>query len=127
MSEEARRPTARLLVVDDSESNRFTLQVLLEDAGFTVDTAPSFREAEKRLVPEGSGYQMFLLDEHLGDGLGSKLVPLIRERQPRARLVLMRGSLRYSDELPPDGFVDGILDKNSDFPQVLEMLNKLLE
>ena len=36
-----------ILVIDDEESLRFTLQSFLEDEGYMVSTAESFSEAEQ--------------------------------------------------------------------------------
>jgi len=79
---------ARILLADDDEGNRVTLAALLEDEGHLVDVAGSFAEASRALATES--YDVALLDQHLGDGLGSDLLPLARARL--ARVVFLSGS-----------------------------------
>ncbi len=84
------RPPARVLLVDDDESVRITLAALLEDEGFSVELAGSSAEARSR-ISEGSRYDLVLLDQNLGDGLGIDLVPRLRAEVPMARIVLLSG------------------------------------
>lgn len=115
----------RLLIVDDGESNRLTLQLLLEDAGYVVDTAASYQEGLQRITDPAPPYQLLILDEHLGDGLGSQLAPLARQRQPGARLVLMSGSLTYAETVIAADLVDAAMDKNAEFPEILKLIQQL--
>ena len=58
---------------------RETLSALFEDeGGICVRQARSFASAEAAL-DEPASIDVVLLDEHLGDGSGSNLVPRIRE------------------------------------------------
>ena len=41
--------TSHILVIDDEESLRFTLETFLQDEGYMVSTAASFPEAEELL------------------------------------------------------------------------------
>jgi DNA-binding response OmpR family regulator len=79
---------ARILLADDDEGNRITLAALLEDEGHHVDLAGSFAEASQALASRG--YDVALLDQYLGDGLGSDLLPLAQARS--ARVVFLSGS-----------------------------------
>ena len=82
---------ARVLLADDDESTTITLSVLLEDAGYDVDIAASCAAARALLAREVR-YANVLLDYHLGDGLGTDLIPEARKRLPGARIILMSGS-----------------------------------
>ena len=77
--------TASILLVDDDESVRITLAALLEGEGFTVDAAESYAGALACLASEAARYDLVLLDQHLGDGEGSALLPQVRARQPASR------------------------------------------
>lgn len=82
-----------LLLVDDDEANLLTLSVLLEDEGWKVVTAHSFREASILLekdFPLGP-LDVALVDQNLGDGEGTALIPLLRTRAPTARVILLTG------------------------------------
>jgi CheY-like chemotaxis protein len=81
----------RLLLIDDDESNRITLALLLEDAGFEVAVAASLAEATTKLRTSSTDWDAVLLDSLLGDGQGCELVPLIRERVPSAKIVAVSG------------------------------------
>ena len=81
----------RILLVDDDESNRLTLSVLLEDEHFDVTVARSRADAE-RVLDAGARFDAVLLDHSLGDGYGGDLVPLIRARMPAAKIVALSGS-----------------------------------
>ncbi|XXF78627.1 response regulator [Myxococcaceae bacterium GXIMD 01537] len=109
-----------LLLVEDDASNRMTLSALLEDAGFAVITASSYTEAAGLLQRPG-GYDAVLLDQGLGDGQGTDLVPLVRRVLPRARLVFVTGG----DSLPRVP-VDGVFRKGAHFDDLLVFLWKLL-
>jgi CheY-like chemotaxis protein len=105
-----------VLLVDDDESSRIVLSALLEDEGFRVEVAASFAEAEARLS-SGARYDLVLLDQHLGDGRGTELLPLARERAQGARVLLVSGSVDQ-DGADDAGF-DGVVPKGASFPDLL--------
>ncbi|HEY3665038.1 MAG TPA: response regulator [Polyangiaceae bacterium] len=114
----------RLLLVDDDDGNRLTLSALLEDEGFEIDVAASFAEAAA-LLDQGarSDYAAVLLDHSLGDGYGSDLIPLLRSKLPRTKIIAMSGSLGA------DGMrnkSDAELPKGMHFPDFLGRLRTLL-
>ncbi len=109
-----------LLLVEDDEDNRLSMTALLEDAGFAVVTAASYAEAA-RLLQRPGGYDAVLLDQGLGDGQGTDLVPLVRRVLPRAKLVLVTGGAPV-----PRVAVDGVFQKGALFDELLVFLWKLL-
>lgn len=109
-----------LLLVEDDEDNRLTMRALLEDAGFAVVTAASYAEAA-RLLQRPGGYDAVLLDQGLGDGQGTDLLPLVRQALPGAKLVLVTGEDRV-----PRAQVDGVFLKGRLFDELLVFLWKLL-
>jgi two-component system response regulator RegA len=117
--------TAKILLVDDDESNRITLSVLLEDEGFAVDVAASFAEARAIAANEAARYDLVLLDQHLGDGTGTALLPELRARQPTARVIMISGSL--ADDAPVMAAFDAVLGKGAEFPDVLALVRATLD
>lgn len=114
---------ARVLLVDDSSANRVVLGALLTDDGLDVVLASSRDDAAKIL--EGGGvFDVVLLDQHLGDGLGTDLVPVIRGALPTARLVLISGSL--DDPLPPGVRFDAVVEKDVAFEMLVPEVRRLL-
>jgi CheY-like chemotaxis protein/anti-sigma regulatory factor (Ser/Thr protein kinase) len=107
----------RLLLVDDDQSNLLTLSVLLEGEGFVVDVAASFAAAKAQLAAAGARYDLVVLDQNLGDGHGSALLPLVRERMPEAKALLISGDTA-GEALSAAGF-DAVLIKSTPFPELL--------
>jgi len=115
---------SRVLLVDDDESQRVSLGVLLEDEGFAVDVSVSLGEARRVLGAPAAAYDLLVLDQHLGDGLGSALVPLVRERLPRAAVVLVTGSVEERELTA--AAADAIILKGTPFPDLLAILQRAL-
>ena len=109
----------RLLLADDDESSRLTLEALLEDT-FVVDAVASFKEAEERLAGGAAPYDVVVLDHHLGDGLGASLVPRVRDGSPRALVVLVTGS--SASEIPENG-ADGCFVKGSSLDELFRLID----
>ena len=111
----------RILLVDDDESNRLTMTALLEDEGFDVEVAVSKADACAALSVEPS-FALVLTDQHLGDGLGSDIVPIVRDRMPEAKVVLMSGS---AGDAPLSVVPDGCFTKGEDFGELLSLIRAL--
>jgi two-component system, response regulator RegA len=113
----------RLLLVEDDPGNRMTLTMLLEDEGFTVDTADSCARAT-RLLDDAPRYDAVLLDSRLGDGDGRSLIPLVRGRLPGAKLVLVTGWLNEEELCHA---ADAVFQKGKHFDELLACLCRLLQ
>ncbi|ABF91004.1 response regulator [Myxococcus xanthus DK 1622] len=109
-----------LLLVEDDPSNRMTLSALLEDAGFAVVTAGSYSEAAG-LLNRPRAYDAVLLDQSLGDGFGTGLIPLVRHHMPKTKVVFVTGHDGKID-MP----VDAVFRKGGHFDDLLAFLFKLL-
>jgi CheY-like chemotaxis protein/anti-sigma regulatory factor (Ser/Thr protein kinase) len=117
VTELGRSSGLRLLLVDDDQSNLLTLSVLLEGEGFVVDVAASFASAQEALAAKDVAYDLVVLDQSLGDGQGTALLPLVRARLPEAKALLISGSIE-GEELARAGF-DAVLIKSTPFPEIL--------
>ena len=115
----------RVLLVDANAANRLTLGTLLEDEGHHVDVAASVEEGKTAITRDGATYDVVLLDLHLGDGLGTKLVPLARRHIPAARVLLISGSVE-AHEIPRDVTFDGTLDKGCSFDDLVALMKEVL-
>ncbi|PYS49445.1 MAG: hybrid sensor histidine kinase/response regulator [Acidobacteria bacterium] len=82
-------PDARLLVVDDEESLRITTAAILEQEGYTVDTAASGMEAFALL--EKFDFDLVLTDLHMEGGDGLSVLAEIRRRAPLTISVVLTG------------------------------------
>lgn len=116
----------RVLLVDDSSSNRLVLGSLLEDEGMEVAFAESCAEARGLLAAASAdAYDVVLLDLHLGDGLGTELVRTMRERIPRAKIVMISGS-SAEGELPDGAGLDATIEKGGDFSDLVALMNRVV-
>jgi two-component system response regulator RegA len=114
----------RILLVDDSDSNRLVLGSLLEDEGLHVEEARSFAQAREKLAESGATYDLVMVDQHLGDGLGTGLVPIVRSQAPKAKVMLISGS---AEDHAESGVVfDAAVKKGRDFNDVLALMKDLL-
>jgi two-component system response regulator PilR (NtrC family) len=85
------RSTPYVLVIDDEDTYRSILLMLLEDQGYAAAEASTLAEA-RALVAEPRRIDIVLLDASLPDGRGLSLVPEIRAAHPAAKIVLLSGS-----------------------------------
>ncbi len=110
-----------LLLVEDDPSNWLTLSALLEEAGFAVTVAESYSQAIRFLETQPR-YDAVLLDSTLGDGDGRALIPLVRQRMPAAKLVLVSGL----EDPRTRASVDAVFQKGGDVAELLAGLDRLL-
>jgi DNA-binding response OmpR family regulator len=115
---------SRILLVDDDESQRISLGILLEDEGYAVDVAASCAAAQARIEAASAAYDLVLLDQHLGDGLGLSLLPLLRERLSGAAIMLLSGSVTEKERAGAG--VDATVAKGTAFPELLAAVQKAL-
>ena len=79
----------RILVVDDDETIRNTVKMILEDEGYTVDLADTGSDAI--LKTEQTTYNLALLDIRLPDMEGVELLKLMKDTVPRTRKIMVTG------------------------------------
>ncbi len=79
----------KILLVDDHELVRISLQVLLQTFGFEVDVAADDQEAFGFL--KHAEYDFVISDLYLGEMNGLELLETCRERQPGIRTILLTG------------------------------------
>jgi two-component system NtrC family response regulator len=80
---------ARILVVDDDESIRKTLAIILGEQGYQVDTAENGKEAISK--SNTKVYNLALIDIRLPDMEGTELLTRMRDTIPRMRKIIITG------------------------------------
>lgn len=83
--------TRRVLVIDDEESIRESLRLLLEEWGFEAWTAADLAETRRIVTEQQGGVDLLLCDLHLRDGEdGLEAIRLVRElcQQPVPAIVI---------------------------------------
>ncbi len=80
---------ARILVVDDDESIRKSLEKILEGEGYAVDTAKNGKEAIEK--SNAGFYNLALLDVQLPDIQGTKLLTAMKDTSPKMIKIIFTG------------------------------------
>lgn len=93
---------ARVLIVDDDEFLAETFKMLLEDAGFLVETAITGNQA--LLKASQMDFDLAILDYKLPDTNGSELSKRLKERNKDINVVLLTGQV----EVLEDGLAEGV-------------------
>lgn len=79
----------KILLVDDDETIRTTMIAILEDEGYSVDSAPNGKEAIKKTQEQT--YNLALLDIRLPDMEGVELLGRMKDSIPRMRKIMVTG------------------------------------
>jgi ActR/RegA family two-component response regulator len=113
---------AKLLFVDDDESIRQTLSVILAAEGFDVTTVASVAEAISEISRQS--FDILLSDLNIGEpGDGFIVVGAMRRVQPRARTYILTGYPDFASALEAiRRQVDDYLVKPADIPALLRTL-----
>ena len=80
---------AKILIIDDDENIRKVLQAILEDEGYTVDTAETAKKGIER--SEKAFYNLALIDVRLPDMEGIELLSKLRGTKPKMRKIIVTG------------------------------------
>ena len=105
-----------ILLVDDEDWCRETLQILLTELGYTVDSTDSAEDALKKFDPRQ--YQLVLTDNRMPGMSGVELAEEIKQRSPGTPILMCTA-------LAPKGplAADVVLEK----PVALQVLKSTLE
>ena len=76
---------SRILVVDDDESIRYFLEILLKDAGHSVDTAGSEAQARERF----SDHELVITDLKLGRESGLNVLRHVKATRAKTEVIVM--------------------------------------
>jgi Response regulator containing CheY-like receiver, AAA-type ATPase, and DNA-binding domains len=77
----------RILIVDDEEAIRESLETLLEIEGYGVELAVNATEGLKKM--EGSNYDLVLLDLMMPDRSGMEVLHDVRQRDQETPIILL--------------------------------------
>jgi len=118
--------SARILVVDDDESIRKVLATILEEEGYTVDTAKNGKEAITK--SRKNFYNLALIDIRLPDMEGTRLLATVKDTTPRMRKIIITGypSVQNAIEALNRG-ADAYVLKPFDMEKVIETIKKQLK
>ncbi len=117
---------ARIIVVDDDESIRKVLATVLEEKGYTVDTAENGKQAIEKTGK--NFYNLGLFDIRLPDIEGTELLAKVKDTTPRMRKIIVTGypSLPNAVEALNKG-ADAYILKPFDMDKVLQTIKEQLK
>jgi len=117
---------ARILVVDDDESIRKTLATILEEKGYSVDTAKNGKETIKK--SKEKFYNLALIDIRLPDMEGTKLLTAMKNNTPKMIKIIVTGypSLQNAIEAVNKG-ADAYIIKPFNVDDVLNTIKEHLK
>ena len=111
-----------VLIVDDDSFLADTFQLILEDAGFYVETACTARQALERA--EETPFRLVITDLKLPDMRGNELSRLLKELLPGVSVILLTGMSnieKSADKRDPDE----VLRKPIDPLELLRVSNSI--
>lgn len=100
--------SGRVLIVDDDDVVRRSLEAFLQDEGFTVETSASAEQALAALSP--GRVDVAVVDVRLPGMNGNELIHAAHLRDPALRFVVFTGSPDYSP--PPALAAAGLLPEH---------------
>ena len=117
---------ARILVVDDDESIRKTLEAILKDEGYCVDSAEYGKQAIEKT--HCGCYDLALIDIRLPDMEGTELLTKMKDTTPKMRKIIITGypSLQNTVEALNKG-ANAYIVKSFDVKEVLKTIREQLD
>lgn len=117
--------SARILVVDDEEAIRLTLDILLRRRGYTVTTAASGEEAITLIAQYP--FDLLLLDFKMSGLSGIDVAQRASELQPSAAILIVTGTstIEGMTEVPHTASFECML-KTASPQQILERVSAIL-
>ncbi len=114
-----------ILVVDDEKNITDLLKDILEDEGFTVETASDIKEAKEKLKEKD--YEIVFLDVWLPDGEGTDLIPFIKEANQITKIIMISGhaNIPVAVKALKEGAYD-FLEKPISTDSILAVLQKAI-
>ncbi|MCW4051369.1 MAG: response regulator [Candidatus Bathyarchaeota archaeon] len=117
-------PSGSVLIVDDDEFLTETFKLLLEDAGFEVETANTGNQA--LLKASQLDFDLAILDLKLPDTTGSELAKSLKDRNSEMNIILLTGQAEALENLEDvDLSLDEILLKPISPTELLKLTEKL--
>ena len=117
---------ARILIIDDDESIRKILSAILEDEGYTVETAENGREAIDKT--NAKVYNLALIDVRLPDIEGVVLLRKLKETVPRMRKIIITGFPTIQNAIEAvNNKADAYMLKPFEIGKILETIKEQLK
>lgn len=120
-----RLPSARILVVDDGESNRKLINLVLTRAGATIQTARNGKEAVEKV--EKQAFDLVLMDMQMPVMDGYTAAAILRERGFTAPIIaLTADAMKGTEDKCRSAGCTGFLTKPIDMDNLIKSLGEIL-
>lgn len=115
-----------ILVVDDDEEVRKMLSAILEDGGYSAETAKNGRDAVK--ICKKFSFDAALIDIELPDTKGIELLSMLKKIRPKMVKIIITGYPSLENAIKAvNEKADGYVLKPFKAELLLELISKLLE
>ena len=116
----------KILIIDDDESIRSVFRILLEDEGYSVDTAKNGAEAIKKSF--ANFYNLAVVDWRLPDVEGTILLTRLRETTPKMVKIMLTGFPSMKNAVDSvNARADAFLQKPVDAETLIKKIKDLLK
>jgi CheY-like chemotaxis protein len=117
-------PSGTVLIVDDDEFLTETFKLLLEDAGFYVETAGTGNQA--LLKASQLDFDLAILDLKLPDIAGNELAKRLKERNKETNIILLTGQTDMLEIIEKEDLgTDEVLFKPISPDELLKVTEKI--
>ncbi len=114
----------RMMILEDHSAFAQALGLVLGE-GTRISLARTLDEG-RALLQAGELFDVVVLDLSLPDGEGTELIPEIRHRHPRTRVVVL--SARDDvDEVASEAGADAAIPKETPLPEIISSLRRLTD
>jgi DNA-binding NarL/FixJ family response regulator len=114
----------RMMIVEDHSAFAQALELVL-GPGTRISLARTLEEG-RALIQTGEPFDVVVLDLSLPDGQGTELVPEIRKRHPRTRVVVL-SAREDVGEVASEAGADAAIPKDTPLPEIISSLKRVAE
>lgn len=114
----------RMMIVEDHSAFAQALKLVL-GPDTRISLARTLEEG-RAMVGTAEPFDVVVLDLSLPDGVGTELIPEIRERNPRTSVVVL-SAREDVDEVASEAGADAAMHKETPLPEIISSLRRLAE
>jgi DNA-binding NarL/FixJ family response regulator len=114
----------RMMIVEDHSAFAQALGLVLGE-GTRISLARTLEEG-KAMIRTGEPFDVVVLDLSLPDGEGTELIPEIRNRYPRTRVVVL-SAREDVGEIASEAGADAAIPKETPLPDIISSLRRLMD
>jgi DNA-binding NtrC family response regulator len=116
---------ARILLIDDDKNIRQTLEIVLQEEGYIVDTAETGKEAVEKTF--ANFYNIAIVDWRLPDIDGTILITQLKETTPKMAKIMLTGYPSMNNAIEAvNQHADAFLVKPVAVEELLKKIRELL-